>query len=196
MFYQTAKAICRAYLFLIRRWKVQGPTELPPGEGLILVSNHTSYLDPVIIGCVFNRRVFYMAKAELFQIPGLSWIITKLGAFPVQRQGVDRYAIRRALELLAAGEVVGIFPEGTRSSTGEVLKPHLGAALLAAKGGMPLLPVAVSGARGFWGQVRVNIGEPMWVTTGDRQKSSRTQLEKASGEIMSEISRLLAVIDK
>jgi 1-acyl-sn-glycerol-3-phosphate acyltransferase len=196
MFYQVAKAICRTYLFLVRRWKILGPTQLPPGQGLVLVANHTSYLDPVIIGCVFNRRIYFMAKAELFKIPGLSWIITKLGAFPVQRQGVDRVAIRRALELLTAGEVVGIFPEGTRSATGELLNPHLGAAMLAAKGGMPLLPVAVSGAKGFWGQVNVNVGKPMDITTCDRRKISRTQLEEASRDIMSEISRLLAVINK
>lgn len=195
MFYRVAKIICRAILFLVRRWQVTGNTVLPSGQGMIVVANHVSYWDPVVVGCALNRRIFFMAKAELFKIPGLGLIIKKLGAFPVQREGVDRSSIKRALELLAAGEVVGIFPEGTRSKTGELLNPHLGAAMLAIKGGVPLLPVAVSGTKGFLGQVKVIIGEPMNITACNRRKVSREEMAAVSRDIMSEIGRLLAVIE-
>lgn len=196
MFYQVAKVICRTVLLVVRRWKVIGDSRLPPGQGLILIANHASYWDPVVIGCAIDRNIFFMAKAELFKIPVLSFIIKRLGAFPVHRTGADRASIKQALELLEGGNVVGIFPEGTRSKTGEFLNPHLGAAMLALKGGVPLLPVAVSGTKGFWGQVKVVIGKPMHFTAHNRRKVSRAEMESVSREAMEEIGRLLAVVEK
>lgn len=196
MFYRLAKLICRFFLFIIRRWKVYGNAKLPSGQGILLVANHISYWDPVVIGCAIDRRIFFMAKAELFKIPVLSYIITTLGAFPVQREGTDRSSIRRALELLGSEKVVGIFPEGTRSKSGELLNPHLGAAMLALKGGVPLLPVAVSGTKGFVSQIKVSIGEPMYFTAQNRRKIARAEMELVSRELMEEIERLLSGIDK
>jgi 1-acyl-sn-glycerol-3-phosphate acyltransferase len=196
MFYNVARIICRVILLLLRRWKVYGNTALPAGQGMLLVANHISYWDPVVVGCAINRKIFFMAKAELFQIPVLGLIITKLGAFPVHREGTDRSSIRRALELLGAGKVVGIFPEGTRSKTGELLNPHLGAAMLALKGGVPLLPVAVSGTKGVLGQVKVIIGQPMYFAAQNRRKISRNEMESVSRELMAEIGRLLSVVEK
>ena len=98
-----------------------------------------------------------MAKAELFKIPVVGHVIALSGAFPVHRDKTDRIAIRTALRLLKEGQVVGIFPEGTRSHSGEMLKPHLGAAMLALKSGAPILPVALSGTRGVWGKVKVRV---------------------------------------
>ena len=196
MFYGFAKFVCRAALLLLRRWKVIGNGHLPPGQGMIVVANHVSYWDPIVVGCALNRRICFMAKAELFDIPVLGLIITKLGAFPVQRDGADRSSIRRALELLDAGEVVGIFPEGTRSKTDELLNPHMGAAMLAIKGGVPLLPVAVSGTRGFWGKVQINFGQPINTSASNRRKVSRTELAEVSQDVMEKIRHLLAAIEK
>ncbi len=195
MVYILAKFICRTVLLVIRRWKVIGDSHLLPGQGLILVANHVSYWDPVVIGCAINRNIFFMAKTELFTIPVLAWLVKKLGAFPVQRSGVNRTSIKRALELVESGNVVGIFPEGTRSKTGELLNPHLGAAMLALKGGVPLLPVAVSGTKGFWGQVKVVIGKPLYFDTPNRRKVSRAEMESISLKAMEEIGRLLAVVE-
>ncbi len=196
MFYRVAKIICRLVLLLLRRWKVTGSTKLPAGQGMVVVANHVSYWDPVVVGCALDRKIFFMAKAELFKIPVLGFIITKLGAFPVQRQGADRSSIMKALELLKAGRLVGIFPEGTRSKSGKLLDPHLGAAMLALKGGVPLLPVAVSGTRGVLGQVKVVIGKPMYFKAHNPRKVSRSELQSVSEEIMREIGRLLAVVEK
>lgn len=135
MFYSVSKIICLSFLKLVRQLKVLGDSRLSADQGIIVVANHISYWDPLVIGCSLNRRIYFMAKAQLFNYFVLGSIITKLGAFPVQREGADRSSIRRALELLSAGKVVGIFPEGTRSKTGEMLNPHLGAAMLALKGG-------------------------------------------------------------
>lgn len=192
MFYKFSWLLCRLLLAVMRRWEVNGEENLPRRGGVLVVSNHTSYWDPVVVGCALRRRVYFMAKAELFKIPLLGFIIKALGAFPVRRDGADRASIRRALELLRAGEVVGIFPEGTRSHHGELLEPHLGAAMLALKGGVPMLPVAVIGSRGVFGKVRVAIGKPMEFPALYQRKVAKTELQTVSREVMAEISRLLA----
>ena len=196
MFYRVAKIICRFVLLVLRQWKIIGDPQLPPGRGMIVIANHISYWDPVVIGCALNQNIFFMAKAELFKIPVLSYIITKLGAFPVHRTGADRSSIKRALELLENGNVVGIFPEGTRNKTDVLLNPHLGAAMLALKGGVPLLPVAISGTKGFWGRIKVVIGEPIQTTAINPRKISRAEMKSFSREAMEEIGRLLAVVEK
>jgi len=189
VFYSFARSICRVVLLLLRRWEICGLSNLPAEGGLVLVSNHTSYWDPVVVGCAINRRVNYMAKSELFDIPLLSTFIRAVGTFPVRRNQLDRAAIRTAMKLLDEGQIVGVFPEGTRSHTGELLKPHLGAAMLALKAGVPFLPVAIKGSRGVLGKVRVNIGKPVFYQAGS--KISRLDMEKASNNMMEQIADLL-----
>ncbi|MCL6636130.1 MAG: 1-acyl-sn-glycerol-3-phosphate acyltransferase [Peptococcaceae bacterium] len=189
MFYRFARFVCRIVLTVLRRWEVRGAENLPASGGLVLVANHVSYWDPVVVGCAFNRPVHFMAKAELFNIPLLSPLIRALGAFPVRRDRSDRSAIRTAVKLLEEGHIVGVFPEGTRSRTGELMKPHLGAALLAAKAGVPMLPVALSGTRGVLGKVRVYVGSPVFIAGG--AKAAKSGLETASDEVMARIAGLL-----
>ncbi|MGB9802573.1 lysophospholipid acyltransferase family protein [Desulfofundulus sp.] len=189
MFYRFARAVCRVILVLVRRWEVVGADNLPRSGGVLVVSNHVSYWDPVVVGCALTRQVHFIAKAELFRIPLLGTVITALGAFPVRRGGGDRQAIRRALELLKQGRVVGIFPEGTRSKSGELLEPHLGAAMLALRAKVPVLPVAVINTRGVFGKVRVYIGKPLAFSR--EEQSGRPDYQALSREIMREIARLM-----
>ncbi|MDQ0285683.1 1-acyl-sn-glycerol-3-phosphate acyltransferase [Desulfofundulus luciae] len=189
MFYRFARAVCRVILAFIRRWEVVGTHHLPRSGGVLVVSNHVSYWDPVVVGCALDRQVHFIAKAELFRIPLLGPVIRALGAFPVRRGGGDRQAIRRALELLKQGRVVGIFPEGTRSKSGELLEPHLGAAMLALRAKVPVLPVAVLNTRGVFGKVRVHIGKPL-VFSRDNQ-TGRPDYQAVSRELMREIARLM-----
>jgi len=189
MFYRFARAVCRAVLAVLRRWRVHGAENLPAAGGMVVVSNHLSYWDPVVVGCALKRQVYFMAKAELFAIPLLGPVIRALGAFPVRRQTTDRQAVKTALHLLARGELVGIFPEGTRSHSGELLKPHVGAAVLAYKAGVPVLPVALKGTRGVLGRVEVFIGEPFALRFAS--KPAKRDLEEASDEVMKKIAGLL-----
>lgn len=189
MLYKFARVICRIILVLMRRWEVRGNERMPDTGGVVLVANHMSYWDPVVVGCAFNRRVNFMAKWELFQIPLFGKAIRVMGAFPVRRDRSDRNAIRTAIKLLQEGEVVGVFPEGTRSHTGELLKPHLGAAMLASRAGVPLLPVAVSGTRGVFKKAKVFVGEPFYILSG--AKASKSDLEAASDRVMEQIATLL-----
>lgn len=194
LFYKFARLLCRMILVLLRRWEVRGVENLSNIGGLVLVSNHTSYWDPVVVGCAFNRQVHFMAKSELFSIPLLGTAIRILGAFPVRRDKSDRNAIRTAVKLLEKGSVVGVFPEGTRSRTGEMLKLHLGAAMLAFKAGVPILPVAVSGTRGVFGKITIQVGKPIFSQGG--AKASKADLENASDQVMEQIAGLLEDVQR
>jgi 1-acyl-sn-glycerol-3-phosphate acyltransferase len=160
-FYRFAWFICRIFLRTVRRMTVMEVVPVPDRGGLIVVANHTSYWDPVILGCALRRQVFFMAKEELFRIPGLGRVIRWLGAFPVRRGAPDRAAYRTALTLLRQGRAVGIFPEGTRSHTGRLLPPQAGAAVLALRTGVPVVPVYIRGSQGLIGRVSVRVGRPM-----------------------------------
>lgn len=191
MFYRLARVICRLVL-LLRRWEVSGAENLPPTGGVVLVSNHISYWDPVVVGCAIKRKIHYMAKSELFKIPILSQVIRALGAFPVRRDRSDRTAIRTAVQHLAEGRVIGLFPEGTRSHTGELLKPNPGAVMLAQKAGVPVLPVALSGTRGLLGKVRMQVGKPLYLFPAGATRAGKAELEKASEQVMAEIAAMLS----
>ncbi len=190
MFYRFAWIICRIYLRVFRRWRVCGTENIPDEGGVLFAANHTSYLDPVAVGCALHRRIYYMGKAELFRIPVLKQIITILGAFPVNRQGVDREAIRTALTYLRQGKAVGIFPEGTRSKDGALLKPQLGTAMLALKADVPIVPVAIVGSKGFFDQVRISFGRPLVFPEYRGTKPSRAALGEISDTVMARIEEM------
>lgn len=189
MIFRLLKFLATMILTVVRHWDVQGREKLPASGGIVLVANHISYWDPVAVVCAFNRKVHFMAKAELFNIPVLSYVLKISGSFPVRRDTSDRSAIRTAAKLLEEGEVVGVFPEGTRSHTGELLKPNLGAAMIAARAGVSMIPVAVIGTRGVFGRVKVRIGNPIDICKPG--KCSKADLEKASDLIMEQIAVLI-----
>jgi len=122
-------------------------TELVPRDGpLLLASNHSSLLDPPLIGSVLPRELDYMAKTGLFSIPGFGGLIRKLNAHPVDRTGSDSAALRLALRLLGDGRALLVFPEGTRGAEGRLGPAHAGAGMLAALSGAPVLPVYIQGS--------------------------------------------------
>jgi 1-acyl-sn-glycerol-3-phosphate acyltransferase len=168
--------------------------ELIPREGpVILIGNHVSYLDPPALGVACPRQVYFMAKVELFRIPLFGYIIGALGAFPVKRGAPDRKAIKRALEILASGKVLGIFPEGTRIMTGELGPAEEGAALLALRTGACLVPAGIRGTRGP-GPVRIVFGEP--VPQEDLNPKDRASVRILTDRAMERIRALLEEADK
>ena len=140
---------CVSYLFvfpifrLLFRGQTIGISNVPKAGGVVVVSNHGSHLDPPILGHALGRPVAFMAKSELFKVPILSLIISACGAYPVKRGAGDREAIRNASNRLSEGWATGVFLDGTRQETGRVNDPKAGAALLAARTGSPILPVAI-----------------------------------------------------
>ncbi len=140
---------CVSYLFvfpifrLLFRGQTNGISNVPRTGGVVIVSNHGSHLDPPILGHALGRPVAFMAKSELFRIPLLSSIISACGAYPVKRGAGDREALRTASNKLIEGWATGVFLDGTRQENGRVNNPKAGAALLAARTGCPILPVAI-----------------------------------------------------
>ncbi|MGI6606159.1 MAG: lysophospholipid acyltransferase family protein [Peptococcia bacterium] len=185
MFYKIVIIIMRLYLRIFNRWTIIGRENIPQQGPLVLIGNHVSYWDPVILACSVNREVHFMAKTELFNVPIFRQIIKWLHAFPVKRGSPDRNALRTSSEILNNGKVLALFPEGTRSKTGELLPFQPGAALLALRAKAPIVPIMMLGSRSTFplsirGKIEVRIGEPMYFNELVEQKVSGEELEKAS----------------
>jgi len=157
---------------LAPRYRVSGRGNLPVRGPVLLAPNHIADLDPPVVMLSANRPLWFMAKRELFEMPVLGNFIRFAQAFPVERGGADRVALKRAENLLKAGQGVVVFPEGRLSESGE-LQPLLpGVALLALRAGVPVVPVGLCGTnailpygqtipRPTWSSVRVHFGKPL-----------------------------------
>ena len=171
---------------IVLNLKKEGLKKLPPKGPIIVAANHVSNWDPIIVGASLSRPVHFMAKKELFSYIILGPLIRKLGAFPVDRNRVDRASLRNALSLLDEGKIVCIFPEGTRGRTGTLLPPLPGAAFLARKAGVPVCPVALLKKRRFWGNIvfpryYVKVGSTFSIEEAgkrDRQDSANFMMAK------------------
>lgn len=137
--------VVRPILYLFYQERIYGAENVPLTGHLIVVSNHASDFDPLIVGSCMGRPVAFMAKEELFEIPVLSQAIQAFGAYPVKRGAGDRAAIRAAIASIEKGWATGIFLQGTRTLDGRVTEPKLGAAMIAAKTQAPFLPISIWG---------------------------------------------------
>ena len=171
--------------------RVFGIENVPMNGPLIVACNHISYVDPVALGVALPRRVWYMAKVELFRIPVLGPTIAALGAYPVDRGKGDIAAIRGSLRVLKEGKAVGIFPEGTRNLHGDATV-HTGVALLASLSRAPVLPAFVRGGDRAkrLGKLSVAFGEPMRLVGGHNGKASREELANWTKAVMAQIRAL------
>jgi len=193
LFYKIVRGIIRVYLKLFNNWTIQGADNIPQSGPVVLIANHISLWDPVYLGCSTDRVVHYMAKEELFKKPVLKQLITALAAFPVKRGKVDRNALRLAAKYLENGEVLGLFPEGTRSKTKELGSFLPGASLFALRAGAPIVPVALIGTdRILGGRVTVKIGEPLTYPEYYGEKLGEEILEKVTQDCRDKIQELLS----
>ncbi|WP_144869705.1 1-acylglycerol-3-phosphate O-acyltransferase [Hyella patelloides] len=132
-------------LYTYFRGRVYGAEKIPRSGSYIVVSNHASNLDPLILAVAVCRPVSFMAKEELFRIPVLKKAIALCGGYPVKRDTSDLAAIKSAINFINQGWLSGIFLEGTRTTDGKINDPKLGAALIAAKTETPLIPASIWG---------------------------------------------------
>ena len=168
-FYELSGILARFLIWLLGRLELHGVENIPRSGPVILAANHLSIADPVIVAAVLPRATVFMAKEDLREIPGMSWVIRNFGSFTVRRGAVDRDAIRRALEALEQGRSLGLFPEGTRSRSGALGEPHAGVGMLALRTGAPVVPIGISGTdevaptKLLWRRPRlvVRVGKPI-----------------------------------
>ena len=169
-FYASMRVLAVAIMRAMFRLEGTGMEHVPAQGPVLLVSNHSSVLDPPLVGGVCPRQLTFLAKAELFAIPGFGRLIHALNARPVRREGADAAALRVALRALEQGGALLVFPEGTRGPEGELREPKPGAALLAVLSGAPVVPVFVRGSGQAWprgrrvprpAKVRVAFGRPL-----------------------------------
>ena len=203
-FYHPGAAIIGFVSRLLWGARIEGVEHLPRTGPFILVTNHTSNLDPLMMGWAsgnqIGRVVHFMAKIEMRSWPFLGWLATQSGVFFVRRGERDRAAQAFALEALADGRPIAIFPEGTRSRTGHLREGKPGAALLAMRSGVPLVPAGISGTQrifpsGAWfprsSKVRIRIGEPFTLPHQPTGRLDRDALAAGTERIMSAIEQLL-----
>lgn len=167
--YRMVQWTLPAILRLLGGFRVTGREHVPSAGGAVIASNHLSFLDPPTVGVAIPRRTYYFAKSELF-VPVFGWIIRKCYAFPVERGAADTRALKNAIGLLQGGELLTMFPEGTRARDGRVGEFDLGAALAASRAGVPIIPCALTGTEEVMpvgspflhrGRVAVSFGEPI-----------------------------------
>ncbi|MCE5169583.1 1-acyl-sn-glycerol-3-phosphate acyltransferase [Paenibacillus profundus] len=189
MFYTFCRALLRFFYRILFRFEAKNKHYVPKEGGVVLCSNHISLLDPPAIGILLDRRIRFMAKAELFKVPVFGPAIDALGAFPVKRGGVSKETIRTAFQLLNDGEIMGIFPEGTRNTDGAVAAKK-GAAMIALRSRATIVPVAVIGNYKLFRKTRVCYGPPIDMSDLLAEKGSDV-LERATERIMEHIQRII-----
>lgn len=171
------------------RIKIYGGDLVPQSGGLIAVSNHASYFDPPIISNCIGRPVAFMAKEELFKIPVFKQGIQLYGAYPVKRSTGDRAALRASMKAVESGWIAAIFLQGTRSSDARINDPKLGAAWIAAKAQVPLIPVSLWGTEKILSKgssfpkpvpLTVRIGQTIAPPTSTRKEDLQAVTERCA----------------
>jgi len=192
-FYDVANLLLRCAFRLLSNVEVVGVENVPRSGRLIVIGNHTSWLDPILVGAFIPRRIVFMSKKENFRNIFARFIVWSYGVFPVDRGNVDRSALNRTDEIMTAEGALGMFPEGTRSRTGELRRAKAGTALVALRHNAPILPVSIVGAhRGLFTQLfhlrrprfRLIIGKPFTLPQVEGEVLNKETLTRLSDELM------------
>lgn len=202
--YRPGAWVASIIMWVLGGARIEGIEHLPRSGPFLLVANHCSQLDPPLLGWAtgyqIDRIVHFMAKEEMRHWPIIGWLADRSGVFFVRRGEGDRAAQRLALELLAAGKPVGVFPEGTRSRDGRMRAAKPGAALLAMRAGVPIIPVGIAGTHRLFTSGRrlprrskatFRIGEAFTLVHQPSGRLDRAALAAGTERIMAEIAALL-----
>jgi 1-acyl-sn-glycerol-3-phosphate acyltransferase len=175
-FLQVIARIWTTWMFDL---KVYGAHHVPNEGGVLLVANHQSNLDPVLVGVRLKRRLSYLAKSDLFRFKPFAWFIRSLGAFPVKQGSGDIGAMKETIARLQEGHALNIFPEGSRTEDGSLLPIEKGVALVIRKAKVPVVPVVIDGSFKAWPKtwkifhpapIRMLYGQPTDLSKLDRDE--------------------------
>lgn len=195
-FYYLVTFSITSLMHLLTRWKVEGKENIPTSGPLLVIANHLSLTDPPILGASFSRRVIFMAKEELFQAKFSSHFI-RYFAFQVRRGKVTRDTLKNAEQSLAHGQVLVMFPEGSRSRNHRLQPGFPGSALIASRIDAPVLPIAITGTEVIKGlgwclrrpKIKVKIGLPFKPSVSG--KLTKPELTRLTEHMMERIAELL-----
>lgn len=197
MLYAILKPICWLCVHLFGRYRVSGRENIPRTGPVLVVANHLIWYDTILIGLAFPRRLWFMAKVEIFRLPIVGPFCRLTGQIPVHRGESDRAALEKALQYLREGRAVTIFPEGTVARHERLLAAHTGVAMLALRSGVPVLPVAHTGTRRIFigrrawlPRVEIRIGEP-YVPQVPEGISRKAALKMVTEDLMLRIARMM-----
>ena len=186
--YQFGQFVCRTYLSSFYKVEIEGKENIPEHGGVLLCCNHISNFDPPFLGAYLKRPTRYMAKQELFEKPILKQLLPKLGAFPVKRGGADKQTLRKGISYLNDHEILGLFPEGTRSKDGKLGKGLAGAGFFALKTDAVVIPCAIIGRYQRGKPLKLIYGKPIDLSEKRQEKANSAEVTEI---IMSEIQNLL-----
>src|SRR4051794_32746000 len=172
LFYRIVQIIVARGSALVYRARIRGRDHVPKTGGYVLAPSHRSMMDIPFLAYVTPKRVRFMGKASVFKIPVVGACFSALGGFPVQRDGTDRKAVRDSIDILQGGEPLVVYPEGTRQH-GRAIQPlQPGAAYLAIRAGVPIVPVGIAGSEEIFRshgtkiphfkRVGIVVGEPIY----------------------------------
>jgi len=191
--YVILNLVGRLFFGLVTR----GGELVPRTGGVIIASNHISYCDPPVVGCGVPRELHYMAKEELFKNPVFGAIIRSYNAIPLKRSVGDMGAFRKAVKLIKQGRAVLMFPEGTRSLSGKLLKPKAGVGMIGVMTSAPIVPVYVEGTNSLSKaflrkrRFRVTCAEPVIPSDyRDEAEDAKGHYQKVTDEVMRRIASL------
>lgn len=192
--YRVGQAVCRPIMKVFYRYKFINNNSIPHEGAYIIASNHMSFSDPVLLGLGQRRRLFFMAKQELFKNKFFAGLIRALGAFPVERGAGDGKAIKTGEDLIKEGNVMTIFIEGGRTKTGEFMRPRSGCALVAQQMQVAVIPACITitgNPKHRFAKRVIHFGDPLTPQQlGLTPDGDRRQLKNATNMIMDEIKKM------
>ena len=197
--YRYARGLVRPFLDILGQLESHGVENIPKQGGVVLVSNHVSYVDPVIIATVTSRELHFIGAEKYFRVPVFGWLLTKLNGFPVKRGTPDLYALKKTLSCLKAGKALLIFPEGTRSDDGTLGEMHNGVSFILHHSNVPAIPVFIRGAECFMprgakfirpAKLSVTFGTPIDFTTLERADRKQELYKRMNKQIREAILSL------
>lgn len=184
MFYRFGRALIKLLNLILYNIHVEGEENIPETGGFILCPNHISNYDPLAVATHMKRQVHFMAKAELYKNFIFKKVMLALGTIPVDRGKVSLETLKESLRVLKNGEILGIFPEGTRVKNGERKKPMEGFVVFALKTKSPILPVHIEGEYKFRGKINIKFGKPIELNEYYGKKVKPEEMSKISEKIM------------
>lgn len=197
--YLLGKYACKLGVLIVSRVEIRSERNVPREGGVLLVANHMSHLDPPLVGSTCFRKVYFLAKKELFKGFIVGWFMRNSGQVEVER-GKGYAAVDAAVEILKEGKCICIFPEGTRSRTGEMKKPHTGIVVIASHVNVPIVPILVEGTFDVYPprakfpklfkKLRITYGKPFYLTDKQKDISSKENMRETAEFIMSKIKEL------